>query len=210
MKLYKKRDKFKDLVLASSFIFIASFTACSDNTKEQKSEDEKVSTSSTPKIEIVENKNAKEIKVAQKSAETTDGSSYYYDYGEKSAYDQKAQPANSDASVRVRPRTEVDANMNVRSPYEKVEISMLVNKLSKDFIVRCSACHNDYANGVIGPSLLGKDAEYIYKQITAFKTGEKKNVLMQALVKQMSDKELKKMADEIYSFNVEITKMRNR
>jgi len=210
MKLYNKRERFKDLVLASSFIFITSFSGCSDNSKEQKGEDEKLASSATPQIEIVENKDAKALKVATKERGQTDGSSYYYDYGEKSAYDQNAQPANRDASVRVRPRTEVDANMNVRSPYEKVEVSMLVSKLSKDFIVRCSACHNDYANGVIGPSLLGKDAEYIYKKITAFKEDEKKNVLMSALVKQMSDADLRKMADEIYSFNLEITKMRNR
>ncbi|WP_457747506.1 c-type cytochrome [Sulfurimonas sp.] len=212
MKVYKDTNGLKDLVLASSFVILTSFSACSDGSQEEQKNQAQTeqTTQTSPKIEIVENKNAKEIKVAQKEDGNTSGSSYYYDYGEKSAYDQNAQPANGDASVRVRPRTEVDANMNVRSPYEQLEVSMLVNKLSKEFIVRCSACHNDYANGIIGPSLLEKDSTYIYKQIIAFKTGKRKNVLMSDLVKQMSDKELKKMADEIYNFNLEIAKMRNR
>jgi cytochrome c553 len=100
--------------------------------------------------------------------------------------------------------------MNVRSPYEKVEISMLVKKLSKEFIVKCSACHNDYANGIIGPSLLGKDSDFIYKKIIAFKTGKESNPLMNDLVKMMDDDGIKRLSQEIFEFNNEITQMRNR
>ena len=87
---------------------------------------------------------------------------------------------------------------------------MLARQLSKKFIVKCSACHNDYANGVIGPSLLGKDSDFIFNAIMKFKSGEKENVLMTDLIKMMDDKEIKAMADEIYQFNVELEKMRNR
>ncbi len=83
----------------------------------------------------------------------------------------------------------------------------LVNKLSKKFIVKCSACHNDYANGIIGPSLLGRDSNFIFDSIMKFKSGEKVNVLMSDLVKMMSDQEIRKLADEIYHFNKEIKKM---
>jgi cytochrome c553 len=104
--------------------------------------------------------------------------------------------------------TKMDANLRVRSPYEQVEIELLVHKLSKEFIVKCSACHNDYANGIIGPSLLDKDAEFIAGTIAKYKSGQKENVLMQALVKQMSDEAIQKLAEEIATFNQEIVKLR--
>lgn len=201
----------KSLYLASSFILIVGFSGCSDDSQE-KSQKQKAAqaASAAPKIEIVQNSDAHAIKVEQKSGDKTKGSSYYYDYGEKSEYDQNAQPANKDASVRVRPRTAVDANMHVRSPYEEVKVSMLVKKLSKNFIVRCSPCHNDYANGIIGPSLLERDADYIYGRIQDFKSGKKSNPLMNDLINMMSDAEIKSMANEIYNFNKEIKQMRNK
>jgi cytochrome c553 len=201
----------KSLYLVSSLALVVGFSACSDNADKQSQQEKSVKTATTtPKIEIVQNSNAHAIKVEQKSGGKTDGNSYYYDYGQKSEYDENAQPANKDASVRVRPRTKIDANMNVRSPYEQVQVSMLVRKLSKNFIIRCSPCHNDYANGIIGPSLLGRDSDYIYNKIQDFKTGKKSNPLMTDLIKQMSNKEIRTMANEIYNFNKEIKQMRNR
>ncbi|QOP46526.1 c-type cytochrome [Sulfurimonas paralvinellae] len=210
MKSSYKKKFLHSLIVIPSFVLMGSFTACSDSNKEETSQNAQPVSNATPKIEIVQNRDAHAIKVAQKDDGKTQGNSFYYDYGEKSEYSQNAQPANKDASVRVRPRTEVDANMHVRSPYEEVQVSMLVRKLSKNFIVRCSPCHNDYANGIIGPSLLGRDSDYIYKKIQSFKTGEKSNPLMSDLIKMMSDKQIRSMADEIYAFNKEIKNMRNK
>jgi len=86
----------------------------------------------------------------------------------------------------------------------------LVKKLSKEFIVKCSACHNDYANGIIGPSLLNKTSEDILKSISDFKTGVKSNPLMDDLIKLMSDYEIKSLANEIYDFNNMIKEMKNK
>lgn len=214
MKTYNKQKLTKGLLLASSFLLVTAFNGCSDsNDKKAEKEKHVSSASSTPAIEVVQNSNAKEIKVQEKekkALEVKDGKTYYYDYNIKSEYNPQDQPANQDASVRVTPRTSVDANMHVRSPYEKVEISLLVKKMSKEFIVKCSACHNDYANGIIGPSLLGKDADFIFNAIADFKSGKKANPLMSDLIKMMSDEEIQKMANEIYNFNQEITKMRNK
>lgn len=204
----------KGLLLASSFLLVTAFSGCSENSEEKTDiKQSVVSSDTTPIIEVIQNDNAQEIKIVEKekkALEVKDGKAYYYDYNVKSEYDQNAQPANKDASVRVKPRTSIEANMNVRSPYEKIEVSLLVRKMSKDFIVKCSACHNDYANGIIGPSLLGKDAEYIFNKIADFKSGKKSNPLMNDLIKMMSDKEIKEMANEVYKFNQEITKMRNK
>ena len=87
---------------------------------------------------------------------------------------------------------------------------MLVTQLSKKFRIKCSACHDDYANGIIGPSLLERDADYIYKKIMQFKSGEKSNPLMNDLIHMMSDEEIRQMADEIYNFNQELAKIRSK
>lgn len=205
-----KIDIFKSSkFLPLAAILIATFAVGCDGNK--KSEETKTaSTQPTPsqKIEVVKNENAQEIKVAQKEHNASDSKSYYYDYDTKSGHDLNSKPANDDASVRATPKTALDANLNVRSPYEKVQVSMLTKKLSKNFIVKCSACHNDYGNGVIGPSLLGKDANYIFEKIVKFKDGTSSNVLMSGLIDRMDEKEIRELADEIFAFNKMIQEMR--
>ena len=193
--------------LASSALLLLLMTGCGE---EKEHETPKVQSEATQasKIEVVANENAQEIKVKTKSVDKNQSKSYYYDYNIKSEYDPNAKPANEDASVRVKPRTQLDANIHIRSPYEKVQISMLVGKLSKTFRVKCSACHDDYANGIIGPSLLSRDSDYIYNKIADFKSGKKLNPLMNDLIKQMSSEEIRTLADEIYVFNKEIQKTR--
>ena len=161
-------------------------------------------------IEISANENAHEIKVKEKKTDQSQNKSYYYDYNIKSEYDPNSAPANKDAGVRAKPRTSVDANINVRSPYEKVQISLIVKQLSKNFRIKCSACHDDYANGIIGPSLLSRNADYIYDKIAAFKSGKKSNPLMNDLVKMMSNEEIRSLADEIDAFNQQIKQMREK
>ena len=178
--------------------------------EKSKQQEEMISKDTTPKIEIVENKNAKEIKVADKSIDKNQSKSYYYDYGVKSNFDLKSQPANSKAEVRIRPRSVVEAFLHIRSPYEHVEVELLVKQLSKNFRSKCSACHSDYANGIIGPSLIGRDSDYIYGKIMDFKRGKKFNPLMNDLINIMSDDEIRAIADEIYSFNEELRKIREK
>ena len=203
--------------LVSGILLVSLLTACGeDKPKEQATKKEQntaavtkaASTDATPQIEVVASKNVKEIKVKEKTTDKAQSKSYYYDYNIKSEYDENAKPANEDAGVRAKPRTAIDANMNIRSPYEEIQISLLVRKLSKKFIVKCSACHNDYANGIIGPSLLGKNSDEIFDSIAAFKSGEKKNVLMTDLINMMDEAEIRVLADEIYEFNQKIEEAR--
>ena len=196
-------------LLTSSLTLLLFLTGCGEEKKEKSPEltSEAVQAS---KIEVVANDNAQEIKVEKKKIDENQSKSYYYDYNIKREYDPNARPANEDASVRVKPRTQVDANIHIRSPYEKVQVSMLVQKLSKTFRVKCSACHDDYANGIIGPSLLARDSDYIYGKIADFKSGKKSNPLMTDLIKMMSDEEIRVLADEIYVFNQAIKEMREK
>jgi cytochrome c553 len=207
----------KNFFIASTVLILIGFSGCGDKKESHdKGSDVVASTSSSaPKIEVVKNTNEYALKVKSNKEDIEKGksankNSFYYDYGEKSEYDQNAQPANEDAYVRVRPRTVLDAQMHIRSPYERVQISLLSRQLSPTFRLKCSACHDDYANGVLGPSLLGRDADYIYNKIIAFKTGKKKNVFMNDLIHNMSDKEIRAIAQDIYTFNLQIQKIRNK
>lgn len=206
MKYKSSNMKDKAIVYILSFLALAVFTGCSEDTN--KDNNINSNTQSVPVIEVVQNENAKEIKVKEKEKEANQDESYYYKYNAKHEYDKNSEPANKDASVRTTPRTTIDANMHVRSPYENIQISLLVGKLSKNFRVKCSACHNDFANGVVGPSLLGKDSDYIFDKIQDFKSGKSTNVLMTDLINMMSTKDIRDIADEIYKFNQEIEKMR--
>jgi hypothetical protein len=135
---------------------------------------------------------------AAKKSEENSGQ-FYYSYN-------KEKNTSEDEAPKV--RTTLDAYLNIHSPYERVQITLMIKRLSRDFIVRCSPCHDDYANGVIGPSLLGRDGNYIYQHLIDFKTGKKKNVLMKELVSQIDDAKLKSIADEIAKFNKQVQQLR--
>lgn len=169
------------------------FTGCGDNKKSAK--DDNIAT--TPKIKVTTgavNTHVKEGKSKSNSGQ------FYYSYNKE----------KNETEEPPKRRTTIDAYLNIRSPYEKIQITLMLKRLSNDYIVKCSACHDDYANGVIGPSLLDKDGKFIYQRIQDFKTGKRKNVLMKELVSQIDDKKLKSIANEIANFNKEIRKMRKR
>lgn len=195
----------KKILLSTALIL---FISGCENKEEKNIEVSNSQTQEAPKIEIIENKNAKEIKVAKKEEVNKENETYYFNYGVKSEYDPNSKPANEDASVREKPRTSIDANLNVRSPYESIQISMLVKRLSKEFIVKCSACHNDYANGIIGPSLLDKDNKFIYESIMKFRNNKDANVLMTDLVNNMDEEAIKRISDEIFEFNKQVKGLR--
>ena len=99
---------------------------------------------------------------------------------------------------------EIGAILSIKNQYEKLSADILRKRLSQNFIVKCSACHDDYANGVIGPSLLTKTSDDIFKMLVAYKSGAKKNVLMKELIQKMPDEEIRAFADEIAKFNKEV------
>ncbi|WP_294951841.1 hypothetical protein [Sulfurovum sp.] len=145
------------------------------------------------------------VKALKKEGKSKENSGqFYYSYNKEN--DKKESDYNSETS---KVRTELDAYRDIRSPYERVRITLMVKQLSPDYRLLCSACHDDYANGVIGPALLDKNATFIFNQIMAFKTGEKKNELMKDLVTRIDETRLKNIANEIDRFNKAIKKMRS-
>jgi cytochrome c553 len=164
------------------------------------SEVEKVDSSKASASGIKVTENAVDTTVKDKKSKANSGQ-FYYSYN-------KEKNSSSYNSEDSKTKTTIDAYLNIKSPYEKVRITMMIKRLSKDYIIKCSPCHDDYANGVIGPSLLDKDDKFIYEKIMEFKTGKKKNPLMKELVNQIDDDRLKDIAKEISNFNKEIRKMR--
>ncbi len=187
----RRMDKKKWIVslLMSGWIL----TGCGSSESKVKQE-----STTVPEIKVV--KDAVDTKVMEKDSKENSGQ-FYYSYNKE-----KNSTAYNSEDSKV--KTTIDAYLNIKSPYEKVRITMMIKRLSKTYVVKCSACHDDYANGVVGPSLLDKDVDFIYGRIMDFKTGKRKNVLMKELVSQMDDAQLKEIANEIANFNKEIRKMR--
>ncbi len=176
------------------------FVGCGE--KEKKKESIKKESPAT--IKVTKNAVKKDTK---KEASKENGGQFYYSYNEEDK-SKEAKDIDKYNSQTNKVRTTIDAYLNIKSPYERVRITMMIKQLSKDYIIKCAACHDDYANGVIGPSLLDKDKDFIYQRILDFKTGKRKNVLMKELVNQIDDKTLENMAQEIANFNKQIRKMR--
>lgn len=151
---------------------------------------------------IVVTQNA--VKALKKEDDSKENSGkFYYSYNKekkKSQYNTETEKA----------RTELDAYRDIRSPYEKIRITLMIKQLSPDYHLLCSACHDDYANGIVGPELLDKNASFIFKRIMAFKSGDKKNILMKDLVNKIDEKRLQGVAKEIERFNKEIKEMRSK
>ncbi|NPA28504.1 MAG: hypothetical protein GXN91_05640 [Epsilonproteobacteria bacterium] len=176
------------------------FGGCSNsNTQEESNQ----SQSPPPPKEIKITKNAIKTETNSSTTKAEDGGKFYYSYNKKGNEKLKEYEEKTNKT-----RTTLDAYLNIKSPYEKVRITLMIKRLSQDYIIKCSPCHDDYANGVIGPSLLDKDGEFIYQRIMDFKTGNRKNVLMRELVSKIDNEKLRAIAQEIANFNREIRKMR--
>ncbi len=194
-------------------IFIAALlVSCGDDKpKEQTSivnEEVDVSqikvTQGEKRVAEVEVKHEKELKKDKKG--------FYYAYNKKNDDNSSADKTFTrvDAQRRVKNRVVdgkvavIEKEHNPSNPYQYIRIDLLKNALSHDFMVKCSACHDDYANGIIGPSLLEKDGDYIYSQMLKYRKDPTQNIFMYELVNKMTEDELKSLSDEVAQFNKEI------
>jgi cytochrome c553 len=194
--LNSTKEKKMHKTIALSFLALFLLGCEADNKKEQ------TSTIVTDTKAIKVTKNALKIEEKNSTSKQNSGQ-FYYSYNSKN---NKETAEYEEKTKKV--RTTIDAYLNIKSPYEKVRITMMIKRLSKDYIIKCSPCHDDYANGVIGPSLLDKNSTFIYNMLQDFKSGKRKNALMKELVSQIDDTKLKAIAEEIANFNKEIRKMK--
>lgn len=79
-------------------------------------------------------------------------------------------------------------------------------KVSNEYKKKCSSCHgangSGYQNGrkMMGPKLFGQNAEKVYKSLIDFKSGRKENTIMKGLLINQTEKDLRRLADEIGDF----------
>lgn len=73
-------------------------------------------------------------------------------------------------------------------------------KLSKLYIVKCSACHGRDGKGPVGPSIAGKDNNENLILLRKYRTGEVENTMMADLLTRTSDGELVSLSQEISQF----------
>lgn len=191
-------------------VVAALFIGCGD--KEETKMVAKPEAADISKITITQGETPKdEITIRHQKELDGDKKGFYYAYDEKKEETSEEEPhTRMDAERNVKNKV-IDGQVVVKekeqsidNPYQYVKIDLLKRALSHDFMVKCSACHDDYANGIIGPSLLTKDGNYIYGQLIKYRNDPTKNVLMRDLVNNMTEDELKAIADEIALFNKEI------
>jgi len=192
-------DKLRFITL--SLVVVAVMSGCGGKKKDNEAQKEVATVGS---IKVTQNA----VKTSKKEASKENNGKFYYSYNEEDK-SKEAKSIDKYNEQTQQQRTTMDAYLHIRSPYERIKINLMINKLSHDFIVHCSACHDDYGNGIIGPSLLGKSGKFIYGRLMDFKSGKRKNVLMKGLVSQMKDKQLKAIANEIADFNKKLLKLRN-
>lgn len=73
-------------------------------------------------------------------------------------------------------------------------------KVSSLYIVKCAPCHGDNGKGLIGPPLYGKSEAEITKKLSDYKEGKVKNSMMAGLLTNLTEDELKTLANEISKF----------
>jgi len=189
----------KTTLIGLSALLVLGVAGCGGKEEQKAESPPATSQSGPPQIKVTKGA----VKKSAERAESKENSGqFYYSYNKE----KKNNPEYNSEESKV--RTTLDAYLNIRSPYERIQVELMIQKLSHDFIINCSPCHDDYANGVIGPSLLDKNGTFIYNRVLAFKSGEKKNVLMEQLTRKLSDEQLKKISDEIAAFNKKIQEMR--
>lgn len=177
------------------FIFLTAlvFLVSGCGEKEKKEETKTVEqTNTTPQIQIIEN------------ATVIEEESPFIKYDMDGNRVVRIAPDGEETPLT----KEIGALATIKNNYENLNAKILSLRLSKNYIVKCSACHDDYANGVVGPSLLDKSAEEIFDKIKAYQDLTKVNVLMKYLVSQMEDEEIKSLAKEIADLNSEVRENR--
>ncbi|MCF6172345.1 MAG: c-type cytochrome [Campylobacteraceae bacterium] len=79
-------------------------------------------------------------------------------------------------------------------------------KVSTLYKKNCSSCHGAIGEGIIGPKLIGRNKDYILKNLKEFKTGKRKNYVMYGLLGNLSDQQLIDLATEIGTFQEKLDK----
>jgi len=73
-------------------------------------------------------------------------------------------------------------------------------KVSHEYKSKCASCHGINGEGIIGPKLIGLNAEDVYQKLLDYKSGRKENLVMKGLLLKLEAEDLRVFADEIGEF----------
>jgi cytochrome c553 len=114
-----------------------------------------------------------------------------------SKFEEQAKPKVQEVKVE-----EKSEEQEVLEDLKKQAGVNLNQEVSKLYMVRCSSCHGQAGEGTkIGPSLNGKSLDYILSKLDDYKNDRVVNSLMKGLLNNISDEEIKSLAEEISKFN---------
>jgi len=118
------------------------------------------------------------------------------------------QPVVQEASVEKMSDAEVEKEQAKKKKELDEKLQALKNKagnvaafsVSPLYKQKCSSCHGVNGEGITGPKLVGLSAEKVYKDLTEFKSGTRKNYVMYGLLSKMDETQIKALSDEIGLF----------
>lgn len=114
-----------------------------------------------------------------------------------------ASSTRSNVTVPAESRPQVQKVEVGTKPDKSEQVLRIVipqEKLSKLYIVKCSACHGRDGKGPVGPSIAGKNSQENLTILRKYRAGEVENTMMADLLTRTSDKELASLSDEISQF----------
>ena len=109
------------------------------------------------------------------------------------------QTTTTQEVVKPKKKEEDEATKKLKALQERAG-NIMAFKVSPLYKTKCASCHGVNGEGIIGPKLVGKSEEEIYKALTDFKSGKRKNYVMYGLLSKMDDDQLKALSKEISTF----------
>ena len=82
-------------------------------------------------------------------------------------------------------------------------------KLGATLANKCEVCHglDGLAKIVEAPNIAGQNEQYLIKQLTAFKSGDRRNEMMSVVVTTLSDKDILDLAAYYSAIEIKVEKV---
>lgn len=79
-------------------------------------------------------------------------------------------------------------------------------KAGAGLVEKCQTCHgvDGLAKIVEAPNLAGQNEQYLVKQLTAFKTGERQNQMMSLIAPALSDRDIEDLASYYAAIEIKV------
>jgi cytochrome c553 len=136
------------------------------------------------------------------SSESNKGLTPFRNYDVKGELQIQYAPPGQEINEAVKNVQVVVASRN--APFLTLDAKVAAQRLGKEFIVYCSSCHDDYGNGVIGPSIMDKTSGEVREMIEKYRGDPNANVLMTDVVNRMTEDQVEHISNDIARFNAEV------